>query len=70
MDKHRTLTLAEAIREGRLQDFIAQQELAYREGSDERRFAQTLKSALTSQQSEQQTSHSKSSGDLRGKQTR
>jgi hypothetical protein len=64
------LTLSEAVKTGRLQDFIAQEEARGVGSIDRAEFDRLLVKAIKSPQSKDQTSRSPLPGGLTGKRTR
>jgi hypothetical protein len=61
------MSLAEAVRQDRLADFIAQEEARGIGPADETPFLAVVKGAVKAPQSEDQTSHSPCGDDLTGK---
>ena len=64
------LTLTKALKTGRLEAFVSEQEMANPAGADAKTFTKTMKAAVKPQQSKRQTSRSPSSDGSRGKRTR
>jgi hypothetical protein len=59
----RYLSLSEAIKTGRIQDFITQEEARGIGSADQRRLDRVIKKAIKDGQSEDRTSRSRSGGD-------
>lgn len=64
------LTLAEAIKTGRLRDFVAQEEARGIKAANANAYARALETIIKAPQEEDQTSRSLSRGGSSGKKTR